>query len=177
MTTSSTRLTRLLADLLTASRIQGTSLDLMLEDLDVAEHLVGIVRTASRSAEPGAVRLGRVEPVRVHADAGRLAQMVENLITNALRYGATPVEITAESDGPMVVIAVHDAGPGIPEEMRAKLFERFATSSEGGTGLGLYIVRELARAQGGEASYRVEDGSFMITLPSAVPIATDADGG
>jgi len=72
---------------------------------------------------------------------------------------------------------VHDAGPGIPEEMRAKLFERFATSSEGGTGLGLYIVRELARAQGGEASYRVEDGSFMITLPSAVPIATDADGG
>ncbi len=77
----------------------------------------------------------------------------------------------------MVVIVVHDAGPGIPEEMRAKLFERFATSSQGGTGLGLYIVRELAHAQGGEASYRVEDGAFMITLPSAAPIETDADGG
>jgi PAS domain S-box-containing protein len=177
MMSSSSRLARLLADLLTASRIQGTALDLLLEDLDVAEELEGVVRTALRSTEPGAVRLGRVEPLVVRADAGRLAQMVENLVTNALRYGATPVEITAERDGPMVAIVVHDAGPGIPEEMRAKLFERFATTGEGGTGLGLYIVRELAQAQGGDASYRAEDGSFVITLPSAAPNQTDADGG
>ena len=135
------------------------------------------MRTARASAEPGHVRLGRVEPLHVRADADRLAQMVENLVTNALRYGAAPVEITAESDGPMVEIVVRDAGPGIPEEMQARLFERFATSSQGGTGLGLYIVRELARAQGGDASYRAEDGAFVITLPSAGPIETDADGG
>ena len=103
--------------------------------------------------------------------------MVENLVTNALRYGAAPVEITAEADGPMVDIVVRDAGPGIPEEMLAKLFQRFATSSQGGTGLGLFIVRELAKAQGGDASYRSEDGSFVITLPSAGPIETDTDGG
>ena len=123
------------------------------------------------------MRLGRVEPLHVRADADRLAQMVENLITNALRYGAAPVEITAESDGPTVAIVVRDAGPGIPEEMRARLFERFATSSQGGTGLGLYIVRELAHAQGGDASYRAEDAAFVITLPTTGPIETDADGG
>jgi PAS domain S-box-containing protein len=174
MASSASRLARLLADLLTASRIQGTALDLKIRDLDLADQLDEIVRTASRSAEPGAVRLGRIAPLHVRADADRLAQMVENLITNALRYGATPVEITAESDGPNVAIVVRDAGPGIPEEMRARLFERFATSSQGGTGLGLYIVRELAHAQGGEASYRAEDAAFVITLPTTGPIA---DGG
>lgn len=177
MTSSASRLARLLADLLTASRIQGTALDLNIVELDIAEELAGIVRTASRSADPGHVRLGRVAPLRVHADEDRLAQMVENLVTNALRYGAAPVEITAEADGPMVDIVVRDAGPGIPEEMLAKLFQRFATSSQGGTGLGLFIVRELAKAQGGDASYRSEDGSFVITLPSAGPIETDTDGG
>ena len=101
--------------------------------------------------------------------------MVENLVGNALRYGAAAGGISAERDGPMVAIVVHDAGPGIPEEMRAKLFERFATSSKGGTGLGLYIVRELAQAQGGDASYRAQDGSFVIRLPSAGPI--ESDGG
>ena len=176
MASSASRLARLLADLLTASRIQGTALDLKIRDLDLADQLDKIVRTALRSAEPGAVRLGPVESLHVQADADRLAQMVENLITNALRYGATPVEITAESDGPNVAIVVRDAGPGIPEEMRARLFERFATSSQGGTGLGLYIVRELAHAQGGEASYRAEDAAFVITLPTG-PIDTDADGG
>ena len=177
MTSSASRLARLLADLLTASRIQGTALDLNIGELDVAEQLGGIVRTASRSAEPGAVRLGPVAPLRVHADEDRLAQMVENLVTNALRYGAAPVELTAEGDGSTVTIVVRDAGPGIPEEMLAKLFQRFATSSQGGTGLGLYIVRELAKAQGGDASYRSEDGAFVITLPSAGPIEPDDDGG
>ncbi len=177
MTSSANRLSRLLADLLTASRIQGTALDLEIRDLDLADQLDEIVRTASRAAEPGAVRLGRVEPLHVRADSDRLAQMVENLITNALRYGAAPVEITAESDGPTAAIVVRDAGPGIPEEMRARLFERFATSSQGGTGLGLYIVRELAQAQGGNASYRAEDAAFVITLPTTGPLETDADGG
>ena len=50
--------------------------------------------------------------------------------------------------------------------LQERLFERFATSSEGGTGLGLYIVRELARSQAGEAAYRPEDGAFVITLPT-----------
>jgi signal transduction histidine kinase len=141
------------------------------------EQLTRIVNDAARSAEPGAVRLGTVGPRRVRADADRLAQMVENLVSNALRYGVAPVEISAEDADPMVAIVVRDAGSGIPEELRTKLFERFATSGEGGTGLGLYIVRELARAQGGDASYRVEDQAFVITLPKDAPTEVRADGG
>jgi PAS domain S-box-containing protein len=177
MTTSASRLTRLLSDLLTASRIHGTALDLKAADLDLEEQLTRIVNDAARSAEPGAVRLGTVGPRRIRADADRLAQMVENLVSNALRYGVAPVEISAEDADPMVAIVVRDAGSGIPEELRTKLFERFATSGEGGTGLGLYIVRELARAQGGDASYRVEDQAFVITLPKDAPTEVRADGG
>ena len=62
---------------------------------------------------------------------------------------------------------VRDAGPGISEDMRSRLFQRFATGSKGGTGLGLYIVRELARAQGGDASYRPDDHAFVVSLPNA----------
>jgi PAS domain S-box-containing protein len=177
MTSSASRLTRLLADLLTASRIQGSALDLNTVDLDLEEHLARIVHDTARSAEPGAVRLGSVVPRRVRADGDRLAQMLENLVSNALRYGVAPVEISAEDVDPMVAIVVRDAGSGIPEELRTKLFERFATSGEGGTGLGLYIVRELARAQGGDASYRVEDQAFVITLPKHAPTEMRADGG
>ena len=177
MTSSAGRLTRLLSDLLTASRIHGTALDLKTLELDLEEELARIVNDVSRTAEPGAVRLGTVVPRHVQADVDRLAQMVENLVSNALRYGVAPVEISAEDDGPMVAIVVRDAGAGIPEELRAKLFQRFATGGDGGTGLGLYIVRELAHAQGGDATYRAEDQAFVITLPKDAPTEVRADGG
>jgi PAS domain S-box-containing protein len=167
MTGSAERLSRLLADLLTASRIRGSALDLKLVELPLAEELESIVRGASGNAEPGEVRLGEVPDVVVLADADRLAQMLENLITNSFRYGAAPIDITVEPGPDVVSVVVADAGPGIPADLAPKLFERFATSGQGGTGLGLFIVRELARAQGGDAAYRPHDQAFVITLPVA----------
>jgi PAS domain S-box-containing protein len=167
MSGSAQRLSRLLADLLTASRIHGRALDLKLQEIPLAEELPQIVRTASSSAGPGDVRMGELPDVRVLADPDRLAQMIENLITNAVRYGAAPIDVTVEPDGEVAAIVVSDAGPGISAAMQPKLFERFATTDKGGTGLGLYIVRELAQAQGGEADYRPEDGAFVITLARA----------
>jgi PAS domain S-box-containing protein len=167
MAGSAGRLGRLLADLLTASRIQGSALDLKVRELRIDEELAGIVRTASRTAERGDVHLGPMPEVTVLADADRLAQMIENLVTNAMTYGAPPIEVTVEPAGSTVEIVVRDAGAGISEEMQQRLFERFATSSQGGTGLGLFIVRELARAQGGDASYRPGDAAFVISLPVA----------
>jgi signal transduction histidine kinase len=72
----------------------------------------------------------------------------------------------------VVDIAVSDAGAGVPADIQPRLFERFATSGAGGTGLGLYIVRELARVQSGDAFYRSEDRTFVLRLPRAhVPAA------
>jgi signal transduction histidine kinase len=81
------------------------------------------------------------------------------------------VQVSVQPQPATVEIRVSDLGPGVAAEMQPRLFERFATGdSKGGTGLGLFIVRELARAQGGDASYepRTQDqpaGAFVISLP------------
>ena len=64
-------------------------------------------------------------------------------------------------------LTVSDAGPGVPPELRDRLFERFASRGGHGTGLGLHIVRELARALGGEVTYVPEQNAFTVCLPWA----------
>ena len=101
------------------------------------------------------------------ADRERLFQIVENLLLNAARHGQPPVRLQAVADDDQVRIIVRDSGPGVAETVRPRLFERFVTGRPGGSGLGLYIVRELARAQGGDATYDADDNSFVVTLPLA----------
>lgn len=172
MSASSARLRRLLDDLLTASRLQSSRLELRMGEVDVAPIVVAAAATAQRGS-PGSPLDVEAEPgLLVVGDAGRLAQVVDNLITNALVHGVPPVRVAARLDGDDVLVTVQDAGTGVPPEMRERLFERFATGrSAGGTGLGLYIVRQLAREHGGEASYRPpelgEPGAFTVRLPRA----------
>ena len=64
-----------------------------------------------------------------------------------------------------MVVSVSDAGPGVPSEVLPRLFERFGTST-GGSGLGLYIVRELALAHGGNVEYDAAEKTFALRLPS-----------
>lgn len=166
---SATRLQRLLRDLLTAARLEARAVQLKWQDIDVAGLLAGAI-AAARSAQPDAeIELDAPAGLRVHGEPDRLAQAVDNLITNALRYGAAPVCIRARAVDDHVEIAVSDGGPGVPADLQERLFERFASgTSSGGTGLGLYIVRELARAHGGEASYGRDDAGrpcFTIVLP------------
>jgi signal transduction histidine kinase len=108
----------------------------------------------------------------VLADRDRLAQAVDNLLSNALRHGAPPVRVSARRVPNRVVeIRVSDQGGGVAETVRPRLFQRYAPGrNKGSTGLGLFIVRELARAHGGEAVYEPpsEDapgGAFVIQLP------------
>ncbi len=160
------RLERLLGDLLTASRIRGSSIDVRLDELDLAEQLHRRLE-ASEAAVGADVVVDVAAGLRVRADRDRLAQVVDNLIRNALHHGAVPVVLTAETREDAVDLVVRDAGGGVPGGLQERLFERFATGSDGGTGLGLYIVRVLARAQGGDARYRPDDGAFVVTLQHA----------
>jgi signal transduction histidine kinase len=100
-----------------------------------------------------------------HADPGRFGQMVDNLVLNALRHGRSPVTVRGRAEGDEVVVTVSDAGRGVPSEVLPRLFERFGTST-GGTGLGLYIVRELALAHGGRVDYDVATNTFALRLPT-----------
>ncbi|MEV7431016.1 MULTISPECIES: PAS domain S-box protein [unclassified Nocardioides] len=158
------QLRRLLDDLLTASRADARSLGLTLAPVPLDEPLRSVA-TAARGSRPGGDVLLDLDPgLVVVADAGRLVQMVDNLVVNALTHGRPPVVVSARADGDSVVIAVRDSGAGVPAESRDRLFERFGTTT-GGTGLGLYIVRALAEAHGGSATYSVEDQSFVLRLP------------
>jgi PAS domain S-box-containing protein len=187
MRSSGVRLRRLLADLLTASRLQNSALDLTMEHVDLAQ-VVQVAAATARRVHPGADVVTEAVPgTLVLGDADRLAQAVDNLIGNALRHGVPPVHVTirragdatgdptrgATGDGPRVEVVVTDAGSGVTQEMQDRLFARFATGrSKGGTGLGLYIVRQLARAHQGDAWYRPApqatpgSGEFVISLPA-----------
>jgi PAS domain S-box-containing protein len=170
MNTSADRLLRLLSDLLTASRLESNAIHLDMQAIDVSQLLTRTV-AAARAATPDAdIRLAGVSDLQVLGEPDRLAQAIDNLLGNALRHGVPPVVVRADRRGDRVDITVSDGGEGVAVGLQERLFERFATGTHrGGTGLGLFIVRELARAHGGDAWYAPDaDGhsTFVLSLPA-----------
>lgn len=171
----SARLARLVDDLLTASRMDAGMFDLVTAEHDPAE----LLRRWAEEwvAEPARVelRLGGDLPV-IRTDADRLAQVVRNLVDNAVRYGAgSQVLVAARRDGDDLVVEVRDQGPGIPPADLPHVFERFRQAGtpadhRAGMGLGLYITHRLVTALGGTIAVesRVGKGtSFAVRLPAA----------
>jgi signal transduction histidine kinase len=114
---------------------------------------------AARAAYPArqlVLEANEVLPVRAVPEA--VLQVLGNLLDNAAKHAPdkAPIRVEARREGPLAVLAVEDAGPGVPPADRERIFERFtqldsgATRRAGGVGLGLYIARQLANAQGGE---------------------------
>ena len=168
---SAARLQRLLNDLLTAARLESQALRLSMETVEVHRMLAAAVASA-RTVRPDAqIELDCTAGLQVIGEQPKLAQAVDNLITNAIRHGAPPVRVACRQVGDTVEIVVSDAGPGVSPAEQERLFERFATGpGRSGTGLGLFIVRELARAHSGDAWYVPRDGGggeFVLSLPAA----------
>jgi signal transduction histidine kinase len=165
------RQTRLLdnitADLLAAGQAQHGTIAVQLEQVDPADIV--------RSVVDDTFDLTVVNDARamVVTDPIRLQQMLGNLLSNARKYGDPPFEVHVTSAGSEVSIAVHDSGPGVPESFRPRLFQEYSRapgSRARGTGLGLFVVRALAEAQGGSVTYapQAPRGSiFTLTLPAA----------
>ncbi|HET6366754.1 MAG TPA: HAMP domain-containing sensor histidine kinase [Pseudomonadales bacterium] len=112
------------------------------------------------------------QPVTVRGDPRLLRRMIRNLLENARRHGAPPVDVHVRAVGGAVELTVRDHGPGIPDAAREDVFRPFrqigGTEASGGAGLGLALVRQIARRHGGEARYlgRVESPScFVVSLP------------
>ena len=175
---SSNRMQRLIGQVLDMSRIDGgLGLGLVLEAVDLAT-LVDDVVDEARTAYPNIdYRFGKPETVLVRADAGRLAQVLSNLLSNARHHGdlGRPITVTLARDHAWAQLEVRNAGAPIAEEVAASLFNPFKRSSmhnprnRTGMGLGLYIVATIVREHEGEIGYRFEDGEvvFSVRLPLA----------
>lgn len=171
------RLLHLIDDLLTVGRIEAGQARTQPTDVPV----VDAVRALMVSSDTG-IPVSGPTSATARVDPGHLDQIVLNLVTNAQKYGAAPIEVEIARNGDGVEIAVVDAGDGVPESFVPKLFERFSQASSGesrvsrGTGLGLAIVRGLTGANEGHARYERTDGRtrFVVALPvtRAMPAPT-----
>ena len=174
------RLTFLIEDLLTISRLESGQIIMNLHSLDMREETQRVADDLRSRADEKQMALDNLVPegVQAHADADRLQQVLFNLVENAIKYGRPAGRVTI-GGGPAaegkIEMWVRDDGPGIPPESRERVFERFyrvdrARSREtGGTGLGLSIVKHIVQAHGGEVWLKSEEGegtAFHFTLPS-----------
>lgn len=144
------RLKRLSDDLLTASRIDSGTIEPRPEPVLIAEAIDEILADRD-DRDVFSVRAPAED--RVLVDPRHFAQILTNYVGNAVKHGAPPFEIRAERSGAFGEIRVVDGGDGVPANVAGRLFGRFVRGSGGrpGAGLGLSIVRGLARANGGDA--------------------------
>jgi signal transduction histidine kinase len=175
----SDRVSALLTTLMEISEAEAGALRLRREPVDVARALQETVDLYEDVADARGVTLTMEQPApgfTVSADYARLRQALANVVDNAVKYtpaGGT-VTVGAEGRGAEVAFVVRDTGPGIPEEQRARIWERLyrgeAGQRERGLGLGLSLVRAVVEAHGGraEASSVPGNGSvFTLICPSA----------
>ncbi len=164
-------LDELIEEILLASRLGALERPVHPERVDLQ------ALAAEEAARAGAEFSGG--PATVEGEGRLLARLVRNLLDNAARHApGAPTLVELEAPGGLIVLRVLDRGPGVPESERERIFEPFYRRSAGraddeaGVGLGLHLVRRIARHHGGEAVYRPRDGGgacFEVRLPENAP--------
>jgi len=175
------RLTYLIEDLLTISRLESGQIVMNIQKGDLRPVVNAVVNDLQSRAEDKRVVLENQVPaeVMVQADSDRIQQVLFNLVDNAIKYGRSDghVWIGARAvDDHRIEVSVRDNGPGIPPDAIERVFERFyrvdkaRSREQGGTGLGLSIVKHIVQSHGGEVwvnSVVGQGTTFLFTLPSA----------
>jgi two-component system phosphate regulon sensor histidine kinase PhoR len=176
----SDRLARIVDQVLAASRLESGSFAFAVEHCDAGPLALEVVEAARAHAPPGVViELAPGDDLpQVAADPDMLRQVLANLVENAVKYSPSGgrVQLSLWRHQGRVLFAVRDEGLGIPLREQKRIFEKFfrldpnLTRGVGGTGLGLYICRELVRRMGGRiwvASREAEGSTFFFELPAA----------
>jgi hypothetical protein len=160
------RLKRLLEELLDLSQLDARGVRVDPKPLVLGSVLGEIIAATIPAGQR--IELDVPDSLAVVADRLVIDRVVSNLLTNAARHGREPITVSGRRTDMYVRITVEDSGPGVSDEVRERLFERFARGeSNVGSGLGLSIARAYARAHGGDLVYEQRDrgACFELILP------------
>jgi len=174
----------LVDNLLDLARFEAPADRHEVENVDVADIVRAVVATHRILPANREVPIEERYPdgeVRAVADRHKLIRVVHNLLSNALKHGGgQPITVSVERLEGRVRVAVRDQGAGIPADLMASLFDRYATGGRGGLGLGLAIVKEVVEAHGGTvtaASNPGEGATLTVEIPDAphrTPLRTES---
>jgi signal transduction histidine kinase len=173
-------MSRIVSDLILLARDSDSELELDIEPVNICSLVSSAVRASGVPVESVAVECpsGAVAFV----DANRIQQILVNLLTNAMRYGGDRRLVRLVATGADLTLEVHDDGDGIPRRYEVQVWDRFdrgpnrLNASTPGSGIGLAIVRAIAEAHGGRASYSISPimggACFTVTLPGRAGYVT-----
>ncbi|MFO7629828.1 MAG: two-component system sensor histidine kinase RppB [Prochlorococcaceae cyanobacterium] len=175
------RLQQLIADLLLLASLERSSPQSLKEVCNLTEIAMDVVEDFTEAAAASQVRIKaeHLSPgARVLGVESELSRLLVNLLSNAIQY--TPaggaINVSLEQQGRVIVLAIHDSGPGIPADQHTKIFDRFTrldparSRQQGGTGLGLAVAQAIARRHGGRVTLQSAPGQgarFSVSLPIA----------
>jgi two-component system, OmpR family, sensor histidine kinase VicK len=169
------RLQKLTENILDVSRIESQTLNLRKERVNINEKIRNVVKDIESQIHNPELKIAFFEskdPIYVKADKTRLYQVIANLLGNAIKFtkqGSISVSVDVNDNNNELVISVKDTGEGIHSDILPRLFTKFATRSEVGTGLGLFISKSIVEAHGGKMwAENNSDGkgaTFHFTLP------------
>ena len=177
----SSKLSRLVTQLLEITRLDAGRLALMRELVDLREIVEAVVQSAQATTTKHALEVRAAASVPAQVDAVRFEQVITNLVDDAIKFSPSGGSIVAElstPDAATVRVSVTDQGVGIPAESRDWIFDRFHSADPGdysaGLGLGLYVSRQIVTLHGGtiEVESPPEGGTrFVVTLPAGLETA------
>jgi two-component system, OmpR family, sensor histidine kinase VicK len=175
------RLEKLAEDLLDVTRIESHSLHLNRDLFNLKDVMLSQIRDYQTQADDNSIKLYYDrKDVLVKADKARITQVIANLLRNAINFtgqggdgGGGLISITSDANDDHVVIKIRDNGSGISPEIYPKLFTKFATKSEKGTGLGLFISKSIIEAHGGRIGAQNNKDDKGTTFTFTLPLAQD----
>jgi two-component system, OmpR family, phosphate regulon sensor histidine kinase PhoR len=174
--TQALRLTEITEELLFTDRLDRGTVHLEHELIDLADLARTTIAALTTQLPPDCPVSVDIEPdlPPARGDRDRVQQVLVNLLDNAVKYGRPPLAVSLETRTSVVCIAVADSGPGVPHVEQERIFDKFyrgdpqLTRAPSGTGLGLYIARELTERMGGRLDVRSEPeagATFIVQLP------------
>jgi signal transduction histidine kinase len=180
ITRNAKRLQRLTENILSVTRLESKTLTLKTESIDLNEVIAICVRDEPVQTENKDVKIlfrTNSEETLIEADKDRISQVISNLLHNAIKFTSKgEIIVTLEHTDNNVIVSVKDNGKGIDPQMVPILFSKFATKSDKGTGLGLYICKGIIEAHGGKIWAENNKGTDKgATFSFSLPVAANGD--